>query len=155
MSVLWVRHATSSPSVARRSVLDALTEAGVADDDADDAALITSELVGNAIQHASPLPSGGVAIRWSLGQGFYTISVTDGGNRHDDTPGGGEPDGAVIQATQPSATATSGRGLSIVQAIASEWGVERTPGRTTVWARRELTEPQREPTVSRPLSLIG
>ena len=43
-------------------------------------------------------------------------------------------------ATEPPARAppvpreTSGRGLALVEAMASDWGVEDAPGATTVWA---------------------
>src|SRR4051794_33030561 len=79
MSTLWLRHAPGSAAVARRRVLAAFGAAGVAGEPAQDAALIVSELVGNAVRHAAPLPSGQLAVRWSVDRHGYSVSVTDGG----------------------------------------------------------------------------
>ncbi len=99
---------------------------------ADDAELCISELAGNAALHSgSALLE--VAVRVD-GEGV-TLTVSDEGSvpaeavvprlvLHDD--------GAVVD---PDAEAATGRGLGIVAALAAEWGVERTPTGTCVWAR--------------------
>lgn len=127
MSTLWVRHASSSAAVARRSVLAAFDAAGLTTEQALDAALIASELVGNAVRHAEPLPSGQLAVRWSMDSDGYQISVTDGG-----TPGCARPQ---ISARQAGRHDPDGRGLQIVAELSDDWGVAAEDGATTVWAR--------------------
>lgn len=105
----------------------AFQRAGLSADQAFDAALIASELVGNAVRHGSPLPSGHLAVEWSFGAEGYTISVTDGGNCS------GE-----IAAREADSLDVSGRGLMIVAALSRDWGVAKADGCTTVWARGEL-----------------
>ena len=127
VSTLWVRHASSSAAVARKSVQAAFCRAGAPEDDAFDAALIASELIANAVRHARPLPSGHLAVEWTLDSAGYTISVTDGGSNID------------VEARTASARDISGRGLMIVAALSQDWGVSSSssePGAdTTVWAR--------------------
>lgn len=80
--------------------------------------LVASELVNNAIRHGE----GRVTVRfWPRPDGLR-MEVTDSG------PRGPEP-------TRPDADDESGRGLLIVDALASRWGsepVEAGPGKT-VW----------------------
>ncbi|MGI8666098.1 MAG: ATP-binding protein [Jatrophihabitans sp.] len=123
MSTLWVKHAPASAAVARKSVQAAFHRAGLSSDDAFDAALITSELVGNAVRHAAALPSGHLAIEWSLEPEGYLISVTDGGSQQPVTR-------RIAQARD-----INGRGLMIVDALSRSWGVRTDPDSTTVWAR--------------------
>jgi len=96
-----------------------------------DAALILSEILSNALRHARPLGSGHVVVRWNLLlDGTVCVSVTDGGSTTRPVVG------------RASVSALGGRGLGIVDALASEWGVNGpTPGMTTVWARLPV-EPQ-------------
>jgi anti-sigma regulatory factor (Ser/Thr protein kinase) len=127
VSTLWVQHASSSAAVARHSVLAAFDAAGLTTEQALDAALIASELVGNAVRHAAPLPSGQLALTWSVSPEGYRISVTDGG-----VPGPARP---AISARQAAGHHTAGRGLQIVAELADDWGVAAHAGATTVWAR--------------------
>jgi two-component sensor histidine kinase len=95
-----------------------------------DAALIASELVGNAVQHAPALPSGRLAVEWQIEDGpSYLIAVTDGGGVH------------PVTIKQANVRDTSGRGLAIVAAVADDWGVSLDEGSATVWARRKFTAP--------------
>ena len=150
MSTLWVRHASSSAAVARRSVLAAFDAAGLPTEQALDAALIASELVGNAVRHAAPLPSGQLAVNWSVDSDGYQISVTDGGAADAATPGAADAaapgatdaDAATPAATRPEIAARQagshdidGRGLRIVAELCDDWGVSAQAGATTVWAR--------------------
>jgi serine/threonine-protein kinase RsbW len=130
VGTLWVRHAPASAAIVRRNVCADLSDAGASDDEASDAALIASELVGNAVRHAPALPSGHLAIEWDLDGASYTIAVTDGGGKKD------------IEVKHPAAWETSGRGLAIVAAIADNWGVTCGNGTTTVWARGTLSAPR-------------
>lgn len=123
MSILWVKQTPASVAVARRSVQSAFRKAGLSADDAFDAALIASELVGNSVKHARSARSAYLTIEWQLEADGYLISVTDGGG-----------DGVI----EPRATRdheTSGRGLLIVSALACSWGVTDHESSTTVWAR--------------------
>ncbi|MDQ1732145.1 MAG: hypothetical protein QOK10_2304 [Pseudonocardiales bacterium] len=133
MPTLWVRHAPTSAYLVRRSVAESLRLAGVSDADTFNAALIASELVGNAVRHAPALPSGHLVIEWSVSGAAYQIAVTDGG--------------AIRSLSIPPADVsdTAGRGLSIVGAISSEWGVTPGEGTTTVWARANLAAAPRRP----------
>jgi anti-sigma regulatory factor (Ser/Thr protein kinase) len=110
----------------RKSVSAVLVQAGADESVAFDASLIASELVGNAVRHAPALPSGHLVVNWDLTGTAYTISVTDGGG--------------IRELSLPTSTVwdTSGRGLSIVAAIADSWGVTPGEGSTTVWARGSL-----------------
>ena len=88
--------------------------------------------VGNAIRHADPLPGGLVRVEWRLRPGpgvdAIEVRVTDGGagtRRPSARPAG--PD------------AIDGRGLHIVAALATRWGVDRDGLGQSVWA--ELTAP--------------
>lgn len=82
--------------------------------------LAVSELATNAVRHAGTgfllrlVPAGADALR---------IEVEDGG-------------GGVPVAKMPPATALHGRGLLVVEALSSAWGVERVEGGVgkVVWA---------------------
>ncbi len=116
-------HASSSVRTARRRLADALAESGVPGTVADDAVLILSELLSNALRHARPLASGDVRVAWQLrSDGLLEVEVTDGG-------GPTRP-----QQSTPSISARGGRGLDIITALAGDWGVRETATETTVWA---------------------
>jgi anti-sigma regulatory factor (Ser/Thr protein kinase) len=133
VSTLWVRHAPGSAALARRSVLAAFDDAGLAGEPALYAALIASELVGNAVRHATPLASGRLAVRWTVDPDGYSISVTDGGAAVE--PGTPEAGSSPISARQAGSRDVDGRGLRIVAELADSWGVAAEDGATTVWAR--------------------
>jgi two-component sensor histidine kinase len=89
----------------------------------DETAVVASELLGNAILHASPLEDGRVRLRWQVRGGVVDLEVTDGGSHQQIRPLRGMP------------LATHGRGLRIVRHLAHEWGVlEDSAGHRTVWA---------------------
>lgn len=88
----------------------------------EDVALVASELLGNALLHARALGDGNLAVDWGVGQDGVEIAVTDGGSA------------SAPRVCEPGPTATGGRGLSIVESLAAQWGVERGSDRTTVWA---------------------
>ncbi|RKT16878.1 hypothetical protein BX285_1233 [Streptomyces sp. 1114.5] len=68
-------------------------------------------------------PDGGVLVRWQMhADGVLTLEVTDGGAATRPLPAG------------PSLTSRGGRGLNIVDELASDWGVRDAPGEVTVWA---------------------
>lgn len=89
----------------------------------EDVALVASELIGNAVRHASPLPGGELQVSWELRDDGVEVRVTDGGGAARPIP------------RQVGPQDLSGRGLSIVDRVANDWGVDASANRTTVWAR--------------------
>ncbi|MEE1783922.1 ATP-binding protein [Streptomyces sp. SP17BM10] len=162
-STMAVPHGPASVGVARRRLRRDLGDRQIPEPVIDDAVLILSELLSNACRYARPLgplpalgrgtraevvdqvlvsvPSGphadasagrdeqsgdddgGVLVRWQMhADGLLTLEVTDGGAPTRPEPG------------SPSLTSRGGRGLGIVDQLASDWGVRDAPGEVTVWA---------------------
>lgn len=107
----------SAPRTVRRA-LGALDVIGPV---RDDALLVASELVTNAVLHSGCDPSEEVEFVAELLPGTLRIAVTDPGRS------GRAP------APQPNYTGRGGFGLRAVAAIARRWGTERQTGRL-VWA---------------------
>jgi signal transduction histidine kinase len=108
------------PSLARRFVAHALTLVGLEEDEPD-AALVVSELVGNACRYARTR----VTIR-------VEVEADDGLRIEIEDDGPGMP---RLRPAEPVDTA--GRGLQIVSTIADRWGTTSTEGGKFVWV--ELT----------------
>ena len=113
----------TAPSAARvRSELrDWMISQGLSRDVVEDARVVVSELVGNSVRHAHPLPSNEIVVRWWLEGGALALSVSDGGGSR-----------SSPHTVAASMSAVSGRGLSIVDALADRWWVEDSDGYTTV-----------------------
>jgi anti-sigma regulatory factor (Ser/Thr protein kinase) len=83
--------------------------------------LLVSELVSNAVQHGGPHgPDSSVGLTVEERSGGVRVEVTDAGN--------GDPipcDGPIDR--------PSGRGLLLVEALASRWGCKRMAVGKTVW----------------------
>ena len=141
--VLPLPHVHASAKDGRTALRHDLADRGVPVAVSDAAVLVVSELVSNAVRHARPLPSGKVELAWAVDDGGVTVLVRDGGS-----------------ATRPRAypltrSATGGRGLGIVDAVAQDWGVDEEHSRTTVWARlvdpaSRRRRPEAEPGERRP-----
>lgn len=118
--------APSSVTAARHLVRDDLRTRGLPSRVIEDALVVVTELVGNAIRHARPLRgtnrSGVVLLSWDATESQVRIDVTDGG-------GSNEP-----RVEPPSLANTGGRGLAIVSAVASDWGVVADGDGVTVFA---------------------
>jgi anti-sigma regulatory factor (Ser/Thr protein kinase) len=120
-------HTSTSVRQARAHLAAVLYERGVLPPVVDDAVLILSEFVTNALRHARALSTGEIRVNWSLnGEGLLRIEVTDGG-------------GTTRPSTKPysmSVSAHAGRGLEIVDQLADRWGSQREEGgdEYTVWA---------------------
>ena len=71
----------------------------------EDARLVVSELLANAVRHASPLPDGRLVVAWRLLGGAVEVSVSDGGSAN------------VPRILDPPPLATSGRGLAVVSSV--------------------------------------
>lgn len=136
-STMAVPHGPAGVGAARRRMREELLASGAPDPVVDDAILILSELLSNACRHARPLGSTSgngaqpvVRASWSReARGELTIAVTDGGGPTRPLP------------ATPSVTARGGRGLSIITALARDWGVRSEPDNlrtgahgVTVWA---------------------
>jgi anti-sigma regulatory factor (Ser/Thr protein kinase) len=128
-SAQMLPYAASSVGLARRRLIAELTAAGVVETTACDAGLVLSELISNALRHASPLPGSLVRVCWELGDGYVEVAVSDGGGA------------TVPRVNKPAANAVGGRGLGIVDRLSLHWGVYQAPGadETTVWAALPLT----------------
>jgi anti-sigma regulatory factor (Ser/Thr protein kinase) len=129
-SVLMLPYTASSVGVARRRLIGDLSEAGVFEATACDAGLVLSELISNALRHATPLQGSFVRVAWWLDDDCLEIAVSDGGG----------PTMPVVN--EPGHAAIGGRGLGIVDRLALRWGVCSPPdsaGETTVWAELALS----------------
>ncbi len=111
----------SIPRLRQAVTLDLIARK-VDDEVIDEVAIVVSELVANALQHACPLHDNTVRIHWTERNGVVEVDVTDGGG--DTAP----------KALPQAVFATSGRGLRIVRSLAHEWGVSEKKGAVTVWA---------------------
>jgi anti-sigma regulatory factor (Ser/Thr protein kinase) len=109
---------TSTVRRAREWLRSFAARVGLRDIVRQDAELVVSELVTNALEHGQ----GEVELRVSLaGDGALRLAVTSGG---EGTPTLLERDPGRI----------GGVGLHIVDDLADEWGCSPFPGGSTVWA---------------------
>ncbi|HEV8568816.1 MAG TPA: STAS domain-containing protein [Actinoplanes sp.] len=88
------------------------------------ASLICSELVSNAVDHAGTM----MMLRLSLGNGYLLVAVRDG-----------SPAEPVLAARLP--TASRGRGLHLVSAVAHRWGFLPAHDGKVVWASLLIPKP--------------
>lgn len=121
-----VPFAASSVAIVRRNLRNWMRERNGSVDRIDDARVVVSELVANAVRHARPLADGSLVVSWALEDEGVQISVTDGGGAT--TP----------HAVDAPVSATSGRGMAIVDTLVSDWWLEHGPSRSTVHTRLPL-----------------
>ncbi|MYW05061.1 ATP-binding protein [Streptomyces sp. SID3343] len=127
-AAVLVPHAPVGVSAARHRLSADLDAWGISLDVVDDAVLILSELLSNALRHARALPSGNVrAAWWVRPDGLLAIEVTDGGSS------------TRPRQASPSLSAHGGRGLSIIGTLAADWGVRGSHEEVTVWALVPVT----------------
>jgi anti-sigma regulatory factor (Ser/Thr protein kinase) len=95
----------------------------------DNAMLLTSELVTNAIRHSRSGHCGGSVMLAVLREpGSVRVEVTDSGS----------PDGSPV--VKDDVYTCDGHGLFLVEAVADEWGYRRAADAgTTVWFRLDLS----------------
>jgi anti-sigma regulatory factor (Ser/Thr protein kinase) len=114
---------TDAAARARRLLAEAF--AGVLEaDELDNAKLIATELVNNAVLHGQ----GSISLQADLNADRLQIEVIDQGG------------GFEHVAREVPFDELSGRGLSIVDALSSRWGVHE--GTTHVWAEVERPGPR-------------
>lgn len=148
-------YAPESVTRARRGLRSDLRSLKIPDARVDDAALVLSELLSNALRHARPLPDHTVGVSWRIEMedgasegGRLEIAVRDGGSS------------SMPRVARPSISGLGGRGLGIVQSLAGRWGTEMDATTTMVWAVLEIapTEPpgvSDDTDVGLPVSLAG
>ena len=107
----------SAPSTARTFVRSVLEAAGAGDDVVDTAVLVVSELVTNAVLHTD----GPVAVEVRTEPGPVRIAVLDAA-----------PTAPSVR--HYSDGAMTGRGLDLVDAVCTRWGVDHQTRGKTVWA---------------------
>jgi anti-sigma regulatory factor (Ser/Thr protein kinase) len=140
-SSMLVPHAPPSASIVRHRFVDELRARGLPGLVVDDAVLVLSELVGNAVRHGAPLPEGGIRVTWDVGQEAVHLEVADGGRgplRHE---------AHAPLAAGGSADAERGRGLAIVSLLTASWGSAFDASCAVVWADiavRQTAEAQAE-----------
>ena len=123
--MVTVRHAPASAGQIRRQLGADLAAAGVPSAVIGDATLVASELVGNSVRYAAPLPGGVLEVSWTVDTESVRLQVSDGG-------------GASVPARYEAGPEdVRGRGLAIVAALARNWGVELSRNgagpMSTVW----------------------
>ena len=133
--VLTLPPEPASASRARRAVVEVLTGSGLGEDAVDSAALLVSELVTNAVLHARSE----VGVHVTVLGAAALVEVSDRSPRPPDRRG-------------YDATATTGRGLELLAALADDSGTRRQGHGKAVWfalgARREhfaAVDPARQP----------
>jgi anti-sigma regulatory factor (Ser/Thr protein kinase) len=136
-SELVLPYTASSVGEARRRLIGDLAVAGIYDPGASDVALVLSELISNALRHATPLPGFTLLASWRLLGDSVEVAVCDGGGE------------TVPTVHQPTGWAIGGRGLGIVDRLSLRWGVSGSEdGKTTVWARLPVLEDSSERVVA-------
>ncbi len=128
--VSWtVPFAPSSARTARTDVTVELRRHGATQRTIDDARIVVSELVGNALRYAEPLPSGGLEVALDIDSESVRVAVSDGGSV------------TLPTLLNPPPMAPKGRGLTIVGTLAHSWGVHEGTHGNTVYGvlRRHLS----------------
>ena len=116
-----LRFHPAAAGAARRHLTRFLTANSVASPVIDDAQLVVSELVANAVRHGRPTDDGYLSLDWTVEANSLVLSVEDGGDQ------------PIVQ-RHPDAESTGGRGLQIVDSLVRSWTVRRQSGTTVVCA---------------------
>jgi anti-sigma regulatory factor (Ser/Thr protein kinase) len=112
---------------ARRMVSELLT-GWEADQRGADVALLVSEVVTNAVDHAGGEAS--LELELSLSQGWLRVSLADGSSIR-----------PQIRELDPTDPRPRGRGMRLVERIAHRWGCEDHHGGKRVWFELDTTAP--------------
>jgi anti-sigma regulatory factor (Ser/Thr protein kinase) len=112
--VLPLPRSSDSVGRARSAIREALV--GLPGDVAEVSALLANELVANAIAHGE----GSISLSMEIRRDCVRVAVTDEGTVL-----------PVLRESKP--TAESGRGLSIVDALATRWGAHPAGRGKSVW----------------------
>jgi anti-sigma regulatory factor (Ser/Thr protein kinase) len=124
--MVTVAHTPSSAAAARREIGADLADLGLPAEVVEDATLVVSELIGNAVRYGRPLPGNLLRVTWAVEPDCLVVKVTDGGSSQSPRFRDAGP------------FDVRGRGLAIVDALARKWGVDRNENGagpvSTVWA---------------------
>ncbi len=142
-SELVLPYTASSVGVARRRLIGDLAVAGVYEVAVSDAALVLSELISNALRHATPLPGFTLRACWRVLGDAVEVAVSDGGGE------------TVPTVNEPVGWSVGGRGLGIVDRLSARWGVSDEGGETTVWALLQVVHDDPERLVVGTVSSAG
>ena len=118
---LLVRHEAASAAIVRSQLARDLVSYDLPAAAIEDAVLVASELVGNAVRHATAAGSATLDISWDVDSSGVRVFVGDPSDKQPQARTAGDDD-------------PGGRGLKIVDAICDQWGVERGERGKTVWA---------------------
>jgi anti-sigma regulatory factor (Ser/Thr protein kinase) len=113
-----------APAEARRW-LDSLAPLRALGQVAFDVRLLVSELVANSVRHAGLRPTDLIGVNLDLSDSLLRVEVCDQGP------------GFTLPVRPEKRTAEGGRGLQILAAVASRWGLESTKP-VTVWFEIDL-----------------
>jgi len=108
-----------APALARAGVRG--MSVGVSERVGADLALLVTEVVANAVRHASSGPGDEILVRLYVSD-RVRVEVVDHGEGFD-----------AAEHPEPGDARSSGWGLYLLDSLASSWGVERTDDSTTVW----------------------
>ncbi len=107
-----------STPAARAFLSRLLNGWGLPEEVIDDASLLATELMSNAVRHGT----GVVTLRVEVDDGVVQVGVHD--------------DGAAMPAVEdPDLTSVNGRGLFIVECVSDQWGSSQDDPGKTVWFR--------------------
>lgn len=118
--------ASSTPGVARTRLAGFLTVNRASNTVIDDALIVISEMIANAVSHGVPGQDGTIEVSWSINGTLLELSVLDAGV------------GASLKPIDFDEDSLSGRGLSIINRVADRWWVDMSAG-TRVNAELALT----------------
>ena len=118
--------APSTPGIVRTRLAGFLTVHRASNEVIDDALIVISEMIANAVSHGVPAEDGAIEISWSINGDLLELSVLDGGV------------GGHLKPIDFDEDSLSGRGLSIISRVADRWWVDMTKG-TRVNAELQLT----------------
>lgn len=118
----WYDSDSAAAAMARAQLRSAMTAAGADRSTVGRAELLVSELVTNVVRHTAS-PRVGVRIRQS---GSLRVDVIEDGVS-------AVPDHVHRGTEEVPVTATSGRGMGLVDGLATQWGITRRGRVTTTW----------------------
>ena len=107
---------SSTPGIARTKLAAFLTLNRTNLKDIDNALIVLSEMIANAVSHGTPDADGTMEIGWSIDSGRLELSVRDAGRGGNLTPRPFDED------------SLNGRGLSIIGRVADRWSVDLSRG---------------------------
>jgi len=106
----------STPGVARTRLAAFLTVNRASAEVIDNALIVISEMIANAVCHGVPTSDGTIEISWSINGTLLELSVYDAGK------------GGSLKPIDFDEDSLSGRGLSIINRVADRWWVDMSTG---------------------------